>query len=182
MKKLLLFAVLAVVFISTPVMAREGAYFGVGIIGANILSNESPVGDYDAGGGYELRIGHSFGSIALELNAFSTRHTSTIYVDSDLTGVSVDLRVSFSETHDPSQVYLLAGLGAYSFENTVGQELTGSGVNLGGGIEHFFNEQVALDLRGVFRFIDYDSFNGYLLTSNVNGDTFTLGAALNLYF
>jgi len=51
------------------------------------------------------------------------------------------------------------------------------------GFEHYFNPLVSIDVRGVFRFIDYDeTINGFTVDTNVNGDTFTLGVGLNFHF
>jgi len=84
-------------------------------------------------------------------------------------------------------VYFLAGVGWYSFDETdIGgndHELEGGGFDLGMGFEHYFTPQVALDVRGVYRFISYDyDINGVRFANNINGDTFTLGTALNYHF
>lgn len=180
MKKLLLFAVLAVVFIATPAMAKEGPYVGGSFVYSHATGSDIDYG-LDDSTGLELRIGHSFGSIAVEGNILSVNQTGAPgYYDADFNGVTVDLRVSFSQAHEPSQVYVLAGLGAYSLETPI-QDFEGSGFNLGVGIEHFFNEQVALDIRGVYRFIDYDEVNGFT-GYNVDGDMLTIGVGLNLHF
>lgn len=180
MKKLLLFAALAVVFIATPAMAKEGPYFGGSLVSSTITGSD--LNDfYDPSGGVELRLGFSFGSIAIEGNLLSVDQMGAAgFADADFTAATIDLRLSFSQTNDPTQVFFLAGLGTYSLEDFSG-ELTGGGVNLGGGIEHFFNEQVALDIRGVYRFITYDEFDGAPI-ADVNGDAFTLGVGLNLHF
>lgn len=188
MKKLLLLAVLAVVFIATPAMAKEGPYIGVGLTYVNIIGTDPDVETIDPATGLELRVGHNFGSIALEGNLIRSTHNETLagFTDADFTGLSIDLRLSFSQEQDPTQVYMLAGLGAYMIEESVGlidYEFTGSGLNLGVGFEHFFNQQVAFDVRGVYRIITYDEeANGALVATGLNGDTFTLGAALNLHF
>jgi Outer membrane protein beta-barrel domain len=188
MKKLLLFAVLAVVFIATPVMAKEGPYMGVGLTYVNIVSGDPYFDTIDPATGLELRVGYNMGSIAIEGNFIGSTHPDSFpgYSDGDFSGASVDLRISFSQEQDPTQVYLLAGLGAYSFEQSGGgfnYEFTGTGVNLGVGFEHFFNQQVAFDLRGVYRVITYDEeINGVLWATGIDGDTFTMSAALNLHF
>jgi hypothetical protein len=190
MKKLLLFAILAVVFIATPVMAKEGPYMGVGLTYVNIASGDPYFDTIDPATGLELRVGFNMGSIAIEGNFIGSTHPDSFpgFSDGDFKGASVDLRISFSQEQDPTQVYLLAGLGAYTFDQTDSftgddYEFTGSGVNLGVGFEHFFNQQVAFDLRGVYRIITYDEeVNGFLVATGVDGDTFTLGAALNLHF
>ena len=189
MKKLLLFAVLAVVFIATPVMAKEGPYFGVGLAYDSIVGSD--LDNWDAGGGLNLKFGYNFGSIALEGDWFKTEHKGDPgYVDADLSGLSINLRISFSETNDPTQVYILAGLGAFRLEfaepDAFGiTDLTGSVVNFGAGIEHYFNQQVALNLGLTYRIITYDEAEdafGTFSIADQNGDTLSLNAGLNLYF
>jgi hypothetical protein len=176
MKKILLLAVAAVMFVATPVMAKEGLYLGAGFVYNNILSDD--LAFLDPAVGVELKVGVNLGSIAVEGNLIRSTHDDTDpgFGNADFTGVSVDLRISFSETHDPNQVYLLAGLGAYEIEEN-GASIDGTGLNLGVGVEHRFNEQVALDIKGVYRAIEYDE-GGF----TVDGDTFSVGAGLNLYF
>lgn len=189
MKKLFVLALLAVGLIATPAMAKEGPYLGVGLTYVNFMGDPG-FDTVDPAVGLELRAGYSMGSIAIEGNLISSTHNDTAfgYSDADFAGISVDLRLSLSQEHEPTQVYVLAGLGAYAFEETdefsgIDYELTGGGVNLGVGFEHFFNEQVALDVRGVYRFIDYDvEENGVETATGVDGNTFTVGAALNLHF
>lgn len=180
----------ALAFIAAPAMAKEGPYLGVGFTYVNMVGSDPFFDTVDSAIGLELRLGYSLGSIAFEGNLIGSTHDDSIvgFSDGDFTGASIDLRFSFSQLYDPTQVYLLVGLGAYSFEQTDAlfgdtYELEGPGFNLGIGFEHFFNEQVAFDIRGVYRFIDYDlNINGFQFASGVDGDTFTLGAALNLHF
>jgi hypothetical protein len=190
MKKILILVALVLGLVASPAMAKEGPYLGAGLTYVNITSSEPGFETIDPAVGLELRVGYSFGSIALEGNLISSSHNDTVpgYSDADFAGLSIDLRVSLSQENDPTQVYFLAGLGSYAFEETdeflgIDYELTGGGVNLGVGFEHFFNEQVALDVRGVYRFINYDvEENGVETATGVDGDTFTVGAALNLHF
>jgi opacity protein-like surface antigen len=189
MKNYLVLAVLAVALIATPAMAKEGVYFGAGLAYDNIVGSD--LNNWDAGGGLNLKFGYNFGSIALEGDWFKTAHSGKPgYVDADLSGVSLNVRVSFSQTNDPNQVYLLAGLGAFKLEfdrpDALGiTEITGQGVNLGVGVEHYFNEQVALNVGLIYRIITYDEAKDSLGTfsiSDQNGDTFSLNAGLNFYF
>jgi opacity protein-like surface antigen len=185
MKKLLLLVVLAVMFIATPVMAKEGMYLGAGLVFNNIVGSDVDV--YDPAGGFDLRIGRSFGSIAIEGNVLRVAHMGKPgFADADMTGVNLDLRVSFSQTQDPDQVYLLVGLGAYTLDLSNGNDFSGTGLNLGAGMEHFFNDQVSLNLAAIYRFIDYtDATIGgidYTLDPAWSGDAFSLHAGINLYF
>ena len=189
MKKILVLVVLAVALIATPAMAKEGVYFGVGLQIDSIVGSD--VDNWDAGGGYNFKLGYSFGSIALEGDFFRTQHDGKAgFVDTDLVGLSLNIRFSFSQVEDPTQVYFLAGLGAFELDFDEPDasgifEVLGAGLNLGGGIEHFFNDQVALNLGLIYRIITYDEATDFIGTysiPNQNGDTFSLIAGLNLYF
>lgn len=190
MKKILFLAVAAVMLIAAPAMAKEGPYIGVGLTYVGMVGDPGYFKTVDAAMGLELRAGYSLGSIAFEGNLIGSTHQDSQpgFSDGDFKGASIDLRLSFSQEQDPTQFYLLVGLGAYKFTRTDTShsnyyELTGGGVNLGAGFEHFFNQQVAIDLRGVYRAIQYDvDKNGAPYATGIDGDAFTLGAALNLHF
>jgi opacity protein-like surface antigen len=191
MKKMILLSALAVLLCFTPAMAKEGPYVGMGLAYVNITSAADPYFDtIDPAIGLDMRVGYNFGAIALEGNFILSTHDDDFpgFSSGDFSGASIDLRVFFTHPRDPTQVYFLAGVGAYSFkqiDNFFGDAYTleGPGFDLGLGFEHFFNQQVALDVRGVYRFINYDlEINGITVDTNVNGDTFTLGVALNFHF
>lgn len=79
----------------------------------------------------------------------------------------------------------MVGLGLYEFDHADGiMVFSGDGVNLGVGVEHFFNQQVALNLAGIYRFITYDEveIGGTTYSADEDGDVFTLAVGLNLYF
>lgn len=189
MKKLLVLAVLALAFVTSPAMAKEGMYLGAGLVYDNIVGSD--VSNYDAGGGGNIKFGYNFGTIALEGDWFKSGHAGKPgYTDADLSGFSVNLRVFLSETNDPNQFYFLGGIGAFKLEfkqATISgvEELTGGGVNLGGGLEHYFNQNVALNLGLIYRLIVYneakDAFGTYSI-SDQTGDTFSVLAGLNFYF
>lgn len=189
MKKVLVLALLALGLIATPALAKEGVYFGAGLAYDNIIGSD--VDNYKAGGGLNFKLGYSFGSVALEGDWFGTAHDGeTGFTDADLSGLSINVKASFSEVSDPTQVYILAGFGGFLLEfkqATVSgiEELRGGGFNLGGGVEHFFNDQVSLNLAAIYRFIIYDEAEdqfGTLALDDWDGDTFSLNAGINVYF
>ncbi len=189
MKKILFLSVLAILLSFTPAMARQGPYVGVGLTYVNITSMADPYFDtVDPALGYEFRFGYNFGPMAIEGNFIGSTHHDSFpgFSDGDFWGWSLDFR--FFLLPEPNQLYLLLGVGGYEFsqnDNFTGEhfDLTGPGFNLGMGFEHYFNPQVSIDVRGVYRFINYDEeINGFTVDTNVNGDTFTLGAAVNFHF
>ncbi|HEX9136228.1 MAG TPA: porin family protein [Nitrospirota bacterium] len=189
MKKIFLLSALAILLCVTPAMARQGPYVGVGFTYVDITSMADPYFDtVDPALGYEFRFGYNFGPMAIEGNFIGSTHHDSFpgFSDGDLWGWSLDFR--FFLLPEPNQLYLLLGVGGYEFsqnDNFTGEhfDLTGPGFNLGMGFEHYFNPQVSIDLRGVYRFINYDEeINGFTVDTNVNGDTFTLGVAVNFHF
>lgn len=188
MKKVIFLVAMAILFCFSPAMAKVGPYVGAGLNYVNITSAADPFFDtVDPALGVDVRFGYNFGMIAVEGNfIFSSHHDSFPGASNgDFFGFSVDARF-FLNPLSPNQVYFLAGVGGYSFhENNLGisDHFDGPGFDLGLGFEHYFNPQLSLDLRGVYRFISYDwEQNGFTIATGVNGDTFTLGAALNFHF
>jgi opacity protein-like surface antigen len=189
MKKLLVLSVLAVALIAAPAMAKEGVYVGAGLVYDNIVGSD--VNNYDAGGGGNIKVGYNFGSIALEGDWFKSSHSGKPgFTDADLSSFSVNLRAFLSQPNDPNQFYVLGGIGSFKLEfkqATVSgvEEFTGYGVNLGGGLEHYFNQNVALNLGLIYRIITYDKAKdafGTFSISDQTGDTFSVLAGLNFYF
>jgi opacity protein-like surface antigen len=191
MKKIIFLSALAILLCSTPAMAGVGPYVGIGPTYVVITSAADPYFDtVDSAIGLELRFGYNFGPMALEGNFITSRHHDSFpgFGNGDFNGFSLDLRVFLLPLPQPNQLYLLLGVGGYTFDqtdNVTGEhfEFSGPGFNLGMGFEHYFNPQVSIDVRGVYRFINYDEdINGFTIATNVNGDTFTLGATLNFHF
>jgi hypothetical protein len=191
MKKIFFLSALAILLWFTTAMAGVGPYVGIGPTYVDITSAADPYFDtIDPALGLELRFGYNFGPMALEGNFIGSTHHDSFpgFSHGDFTGWSFDLRIFLFPLPQPNQLYLLFGVGGYTFsqtDNFTGNhyELSGPGFNLGMGFEHYFNQQVSIDVRGVYRFIDYNlDINGFTVDTNVNGDTFTLGVALNFHF
>lgn len=180
MKKILVLAVLAVVLVAAPVMAKEGAYLGAGLYLNEIVGDDLDV--FDPGIGLGLRFGYNFGSVALEGNFIRVDHSGDPGVaDGTFTNLSADFKIFFSQPDDSNQFYGLVGLGVYELDLDNGNNLEGNGFNLGGGMEHYFNEQVALNLSAIYRFITYDEVNGTSIP-DLDGDALSLEAGVNFYF
>lgn len=198
MKKNVLIWILAgaLALIATPSIAKEGVYLGGGLVYNNML--DSDLNFVDPAIGYGLKLGFNFGSIALEGNLIKSTHDDTDpgYGDIDFTGLSADLKIFFSQAYDPTQVYLLIGLGSYTLEEFdpfffglfggANVEIEGTGMNLGLGFEHYFNPQVSLNVGAIYRLIEYDEITGGGLTagfsSELDGDMLSIEVGLNLHF
>ncbi len=191
MKKIVLLSVMSIFFCFSPAMAKVGPYVGLGFDYVDITSAADPYfNTIDPAFGLDVRLGYNFGMIAVEGNFIYSSHHDTFpgFSHGDFYGFSVDMRVFVTNPYSPNQLYLLAGVGGYSFhqyDNNLGisNYFDGPGFDLGLGFEHYFNPQFSVDLRGVYRFISYDwSQYGFTVATGVNGDTFTAGAALNFHF
>lgn len=191
MKKVIFLSALAILLFSTPAMAKVGPYVGIGLTYVDITNMADHYFDtVDPSLGLELRFGYDFGPMALEGNFIGSTHHDSFpgFSDGNFYEWSIDLRVFLFPLPQPNQLYLLFGVGGYTFhqtDNVTGEhfDFSGPGFNLGIGFEHYFNPQLSIDVRGVYRFIDYDEdINGFHFNSSVNGDTFTLGVGFNFHF
>lgn len=190
MKKVLSVAVPAVFFIVSAA-AAQGPYLGAGFVYNNPAGTDL---DYlESGLGLDFRFGYDFGPVALEGNLMGSRHNDIDpgYDDADFSGFSLDLKIFLSRPYDPNQFYLLAGVGSYAideFDPFLGAdtELSGNGWNLGAGLEHYFNTNVALNAALVYRFIEYDEFEIdrelFSLRPREDGDTLSVQTGLNYHF
>lgn len=190
-KKILFLAAVTAILISTPAMANDGFYLGVGAAYNTFLSSEIN-NVLDPAFGPTLRLGYNFGPIAIEGNFIGSGHDDAApgYENGNFIGLSADLKFFLSQAHEPNQFYFLAGLGSYMLSR---DDLfygfidnTGTGYNLGAGMERNFTEHVTLDLGAVYRFIQYDEEDilgtKTPLDPKINGNTFSLTVGLNYVF
>jgi opacity protein-like surface antigen len=172
-------------------MAREGRYLGGGLV-----YNDPQSSDIDflqAGTGFDFKFGYNFGPVALEANWMGSSHDDRDpgFGSADFGGFSLDLRVFVSYVHDPTQLYFLVGVGNYwldEFDPTLAADTTfrGGGLNLGGGVERYLNENVSLDFGITYRIITYSEIDigrtEFLLDRDISGNMLTLEAGLVYHF
>jgi hypothetical protein len=197
MKRIIISAVLAIALFTTPAMAKEGVYLGFDLGLNNMVGSGDWFDTVDNAVGLGFKFGYNFGQVALEGELIGSSHDDDVpgFSDGDFSGFSVNLKAYLTQPRDPNQFYFLVGLGAYGFEQTdqftaENFEFSGSGMNLGMGLEHFFNNHVALNVAGIYRIIRYDDveINGVTFDANdplidgENGDVFSLNLGLNFYF
>lgn len=188
MKKILSLSMLAVLLCFTPAIAREGPYLGAGAIYNDPISSE--INDIEPAVGYDFKLGYNFGPIALEGNIIGSSHSDKLqgFGSADFSGFSLDVRIFVSPLYDPNQFYFLFGLGSYSIDqfnpNLGDTTLNGSGFNFGAGLEHYLNEQIALNVGVIYRIIKYDEFDvgGITYSADIKGDTLSIEAGLNFHF
>jgi opacity protein-like surface antigen len=144
------------------VVYPRGLYFGGGLLGNLILSQEGGQELLDNGGGLSLFAGWRLGQrLALELGYMGSFHNpaevNTYYgTDVDylvMSGFTGDARIYLGDDPmAPSEWYLQGGVGLYAIDSTYfGTQSVGSGFQLGGGIDFHVAPQIDLGLRGLYR-------------------------------
>lgn len=169
------------------VVYPRGLYFGAGLLGNLILSQEGGDELLDNGGGLSLFAGWRLGQrLALELGYMGSFHNpaevnTSFGNDVDylvLSGFTGDAKIYLGDDPmAPSEFYLQGGLGLYALDSTYfGTQSVGSGFQLGGGVDFHVAPQVDLGLRGLYRGVamgppnerDDDTFiSGVTLEGNV---------------
>jgi len=182
MKKFLVLAVLAVALIATPAMAGEGFYLG-GYFSVNDISGDSAgafgnsyINSLDSGPGFGLRMGVGFNRyVSLQGSYFASVHSSDTYIDQDLTGLTLDLKLNFPLSNQKIEPYILAGIGSYELGDASGT-FDGGGVQFGIGLDIYFVPELSLNTGLTWRSITFDSNDfGYLYDINADVTTFDIG-------
>lgn len=191
MSKILSFSTLMVLLCFAPALAREGLYLGVGA--AYNSPQSSDINDINPAVGYDLKIGYNFGPVALESTLLGSTHSDTLpgYGNAYFSGFTLDLRIFVSQVDDPNQVYFLAGFGSYSIDQynplyAADTTLSGSGFDLGAGLEHYLSENLSLNFGFTYRIIRYDEFDiggvPFTVSPEIKGNTLTLDGAILFHF
>jgi len=177
----ILIAILLIMILSGPAVAKEGAYFGLGMVENIILSDD--VDFVEDAYGPNIFVGYKFRPLGVEVDWVSSEHQGHIRkADADLTGFSLNFIVPILSRDERSESYLLGGYGLYKFDLSNGNELEGNGYNLGVGIDHYFNERVAQVVRIMYRYIDYDKANNPTVPTPLEGNVFTVEIGFKHYF
>lgn len=189
MKKVFIMTILALVCCTSAY--AQGPYLGGG------FTYNDPVGSdieyLRPGPGLHFTFGYDMGPAALEGTLLGSRHDDTDfgYGDADMSGFSIDLKFFLSRPLAVDQFYLLAGYGSYSIYEydpllRADTELNGSGWNLGAGVEHYLNSNMALNFGITYRFISFDEFGIegeiFSLRPREDGDTVSIQLGLNYHF
>ncbi len=190
MKKILLITVLSYLLVASPAMAKEGFYLGAGLTRDQMLSSD--LRSLDPAVGLDIKVGYNFGSFALEGNILGSDHGDTRpgFGDADFSGLSIDFRIPLFQAAQENKVYVVAGLAGYTLKEhdpALGEvKYTGGGLDLGAGVEHYFNPNVAFNLAVIYRTINYDKKESQgttvSLSPKINGDVLTVEVGLNYYF
>ena len=195
----LLIATVLVLALCRDAGAKEGFYAGLGTAYNTI--NGDFKGDDGLQGGSEViilpKINNAFGidilggyglndQWAIELNLMSSGHSGSwtgLTGDVRYTSFSINGKYSFSSP-DKIQPYLLFGISSDvlvikkgAMDTTTGETgdatLSGSGINLGAGIEDYLDPNVSLNMGIMYRSVKYTKATGVhqsgSITDGVNG-------------
>lgn len=192
MKGIMLISITAVALMVSTAHSRErtgsclaGMYIGGGLTYATFVGNDME-GFSDAVG-FVFKFGRKFERLALELKLRHDNAHKQNGVSGEFNGFLLDAKWFLSDAGAKQQLYALGGLGQYwfHFEGT-DDSFRGVGVNLGGGVEHYFEERMSLSADLVYTILKYNRFKTGDVTTDLDpslsGDAVTANVALNLYF
>ncbi len=188
MKKLLFLAILALMLIASPAMAREGFYLG-GYIPINSISGSSSdlngddfINSLDTGAGLGLRLGYGFNRyFAIQGSIFVTRHNSSFTgITEDFTGAELDAKINFPLTGQNFEPYVLLGVGSYELGDSFGS-FKGVGTQAGVGIDFYLSPELSLNTGVTWTRITFDS-NDFGVPADVDANVTTVDIGLTYHF
>ncbi len=170
---------------------RGSLYMGIGVLGNFFLeTGEDASQVYRGGGGFDLMVGVRLSSfIALEVNyiaAFqSTQKSKTgeSISDGSVQAISLDGKIFFTGTQSALQPFAQIGIGAYMLSELFKEQLTGVGMDLGGGVDIRLGSRFAIGLRVLYRgfYVD-NSDNSYYKIATESAFLNTITAEANAQF
>jgi len=163
MKKIVILMTLVLLLVATPVMAKEGFFFGANFIPSADMSGDAGRG-LDSGSGYGFKAGLGIGKyLSIEgifdrLSFDAKGGGSKVDVD----GLAVDLRVNFPlTTLDSAKVmsfepYVLVGYGTYDAKSG-GESNSGNGLRYGIGIEQYLFRELSVNVGYTSTSVTFDT-------------------------
>lgn len=176
MKKFFLWAVAAIMFTATPVLAKEGGYIGAYLLPTVKISGIS----VDDGSGYGFRAGLGFNRyLSIEGSLEMAEHDVTGGGTADLTGLAVDAKINFPLTSLDNynvmtlEPYIRLGYGVnYELKNG-GSSTDGSGSRFGVGIELYLFRELSVNTGWTSTDVSFD---------NTDADVRTFDVGVNYHF
>lgn len=210
MKKLVIALCIAAGFFggaSSP-EAKEGWYIGLDYVHTAIDGDFDGrkyytsgidtilVPDIDPGNGFGLRVGYVLPTnFSIEVGLTHTKHDATwlfFPLDVEHNELSVDIKYSFGGDESKLRPYLRGGLSAHNLNVERGTnltstaELSGAGLNLGGGVDYYITPKLSFDTALTMKFVKYDEAEGGSsegeLDPAVDGNGFEVKAGLAYHF
>jgi len=151
-----LVAMVAFFFTGQDLIAQKGVYVGIKLAGTSVSFDDFESSGDTNGGGLELDLGYNFS------NKFGLFTTFGGYKldDSDVTLGYFDIGSRFflgsSNTFRPYLDVALTGSSFNDDSDNVDSSLSGGGLSGGGGVQFFFNDNVALNLGLLISRINYN--------------------------
>lgn len=173
---------------------RMGVYLGIGVLGNFFLDTGANISQtYSGGGGFSILVGARLGGfIALELGYFAafqesqtTSNSSASISSATLQSIGLDAKVYLAPALRRFEPFLQIGIGAYIMSENFKEELTGVGIDLGGGIDIRIVEHFGIGLRLLYRgfYVDNsDATYAKVATDSAFLNTFTIEAHAHIHF
>lgn len=141
---------------------RSSIYFGIGVLGNYFFEGDKEVQKvYTGGGGFDLMFGARLAPpIAFEFNyiaAFqSTKdnlNTQSKQAPSEgsVQALSLDAKIFLMPWSERIEPFAQIGVGAYMLSEALQEQLTGVGLDIGGGVDIRLSRFVALGMRLLYR-------------------------------
>jgi hypothetical protein len=181
MKKTLLLVIAVLLFIASPVMAKEGFYLGA-FVPTETISGDAG-SNVDSGTGWGARAGVGFNRyFALETHYSQTKHDVNVAGGSsfDLKSWAGDIKLNFPlTTLDSAQImslepYIMAGYAHY--ESSASGSPKSNGFQWGFGIELYLFRELSVQAGWTKSTVSFDT------TPNTDGDVKTVDFGLTYHF
>ena len=160
MKKSILLVIAALLFMASPVMAKEGFYIGAFV---PITSVDGDAGSViDSGTGWGFRAGvRANRYFAVEASYGVTKNDVTGYSSADLKGLAGDVKVNFPLTSlDSAQImtvepYLMAGYAHYEINKPT--KVKSNGFQWGFGVELYLFRELSINAGWTQTSVSWDT-------------------------
>ena len=182
----------------TPTPAPQsnlGPYFTLGGIGHFIIDDVSTSIDnaYNGGGGFLIGIGFRIlPMVALEANWMASFQSTSVQTNlgrmpvNTIHSLNLDAKIFYLPWSRRIEPFLQLGVGAYMLSETFDYELSGFGLDVGGGVDIRLSDSVGLGLKALYRgfFVDNTDENYYVYLQREAAfvDSITVEATLQFYF
>jgi len=158
--------------IAVSVEAKEGFYLGASMLFNDIGGEVNSGGTIAAGNGAGIKGGYGFNRyVAVETAYWMTRHDQAGGQPLDLTGYTVDVKVTFPVAGSHIEPYLAAGAGNYLLDHS-----RGSGWQVGLGMDIYLFSALSFDLGWTMRTIDFGT------APRVSGSVASMDAGIVYHF
>lgn len=175
---------------------RTSVYFGIGVLGQFFLDGDKEVTQvYKGGGGFDLMFGARLAPpIAFEFNYIAafvstndnvTTQSKQTPNEGSVQALSLDAKIFIMPWSDRIEPFAQVGIGAYMLAEQFKEQLTGVGLDIGGGVDIRLSHFVALGLRLLYRgfYVDNSETNyDRIPTDSAFLNTMTIEGNIQFHF